>query len=169
MNWLCPSGRGDYNCHHLRSSIWVHTVLEQMVRNYASGWNSKYWQVYRVLSTALCRRCKGGMLIGNLHCEPGHWQLPDRLVSTLLGWTSSTPLLSSLLFTTMTTLTICSLTSSVKNSFLNTFDITCCPELPSERNRLAYLGALGFLKLQQFHSACWWNITRRVQQTANLS
>lgn len=61
---------------------WVHADLEQMAPNYASGWNSKYWQVYRVLSTALCGRCKGGMLIGSLHCEPGHWQLPDRLVST---------------------------------------------------------------------------------------
>lgn len=85
---------------------WMHADIEQMAPNYASGWNSKYWQVYRALSTALCRRCKGGMLIGNLHCEPGHWQLPDRLVSTLLGWTSSTPHLRSLLPSTMAPLTI---------------------------------------------------------------
>lgn len=84
---------------------WVHADLEQMAPNYASGWNSKYWQVYQVLSTALCGRCKEGMLIGNLHCELGHWQLPDRLVSTLLSWTSSTPHLCSSLPTTMAAMT----------------------------------------------------------------
>lgn len=104
MNWLCPSGWGDYNCHRFRS-LSAHRP-RQMAPNYASGWNSKYWQVYRVLSTALYGQCKGGMLIGSLHCEPDHWQLPDRLVSTLLGWTSFTPHLRFLLPTTIDPLTI---------------------------------------------------------------
>lgn len=105
MNWLCSSGWGDYNCHCLRS-LSAPRRPRTDVPNYASGWNSKYWQVYRVLFAALCRRRKGGMLIGNLDREPGHRQLPDRLVSTLLGWTSSTHHLRSLFLTTMAPPTI---------------------------------------------------------------
>ncbi|CAM4721130.1 unnamed protein product [Leuciscus chuanchicus] len=36
-------------------------------------------------SSALCGQSREGILIGNLHCEPRHWQLPDRFMPNVLG------------------------------------------------------------------------------------
>lgn len=56
-----------------------------MALNDAFCWNSKYWQVCWMPSSALCGQSREGILIGNLHCEPRHWQLPDRFMPNVLG------------------------------------------------------------------------------------